>query len=518
MKYDLVIKNARVVDGTGAPAFYGDIAIVGDEIAAIGRGLMGAREIDAEGLTATPGFIDIHNHSDSSLWREPEAKNYLYQGVTTMLCGNCGVSFDSLFEKGEGVKQKDDNAFPRAMDELENLHTANHVGMLVGHGMLRAQAVGMEDVYLTDKDHQKMAALLRLAMESGAWGMSSGLIYDPGIFSTPEEIEKLLTVVGEYAGLYATHMRNESDLMVDAFLEAVEGVRGTGARLQISHLKASGRQNFGLTKTLLDLMEYYRRFGLEITCDAYPEIYCHTGLSSCLPGWARAKGHEGFREMMKNPELRQKLIWELDHPALTWENILRDCTAEDTILTESKFCPEIQNKTLKQVADEMNVHPWEATIGLCEKDWTIGIVSGGVSEEENLSIFRHPLAMICSDGAAIPEDVAYKPHPRNYRSFVKPIYDFVEKRGILTLEEAVRKMTSMPAQKIGLFDRGLIRPGMKADIALIDVYALRSDSTYEDPKHYAKGVSHLFVDGMSAIEENEYTGARNGKLLRRGRA
>lgn len=517
MKSEVVIQNARIVDGTGAPAFYADIALAGDQITQIGRNLSGARVINAAGLTAMPGFIDIHNHSDSSIWAEPEAKNYITQGVTTMLCGNCGVSFDSLFEKGEGVKRGDTEAFPRAMTSLDALHTANHVGLLVGHGMLRAQAVGMEDVQLTDADHAEMAKLLTLAMDSGAWGMSSGLIYDPGIFSTPDEINRLLKIVGNYAGLYATHMRNESDLMVDAFLEAVDAVRGTNARLQISHLKASGRQNFGLTKTLLDLMTYYRRFGMEVTCDVYPEVYCHTGLSSCLPAWARAKAHEGFREMMKNPNLRAKLIWELDHPALTWENILRDCTAEDTILTESKVCPEIQNKTLRQVADEMSVHPWEATIGLCERDWNIGIVSGGVSEEENLSIVTHPLAMICSDGSVIPQDTLYNPHPRNYRSFVKPIYDFVEKRGLLTLEEAVRKMTSMPAQKIGLFDRGILRPGMKADITLMDVYALRSDSTYEDPKHYAKGIEYLFVDGALTIENGQYNGARNGKLLRKGR-
>ena len=516
MKADIVIKNAHIVDGTGAPGFYGDIAVTGDTITGIGAGLEGARVINADGLTATPGFVDIHNHSDWSITLEPEAKNFLYQGVTTMLGGNCGNSL-YRYAQGTGVKKGDDQAFPRAMDELDALPMGNNLAILAGHGMIRAQAVGMEDVALSEADHQKMAQLMELAMKSGAYGMSSGLIYDPGIFSTPEEINRLLRIVGRYGGFYAIHMRNESDLMVDAFLEGVEGVRGTGARLQICHLKGSGSQNFGLTSTLLDLMTYYRRFGIEVTCDVYPEIYCNTGLSNCLPGWARARGHEGFCEMMKDPELRAKLLYEIDHPALTWENILRDCTAEDTILTDSKVLPGIQGKTLAEVAAEMKVHPWEAAIRLCEKDWYIGVVSGGVSEEENLSIICHPLAMICSDGAAVPPGAKHRPHPRNYRSFVKPIYDLVKKRKLLTLEEAVRKMSSMPAQKIGLYDRGLLRPGMKADIAVMDVETLRCDSTYEDPMHYAQGIQTLLVSGGITIENGKFTGAMNGGLLRKGR-
>jgi len=511
--HDTVIRGARVVDGTGAPAFYADIAVEGDTIAAIGGGLFGRREIAADGLTATPGQIDIHNHSDLRIWDAPEAKNYLHQGVTTMLGGNCGICFAPTF--GAGLSRGGDGDFSARMDALEALPKGNHLAMLVGHGAIRARAVGMEDEKLTERDHERMARLLTEAMEAGAFGMSSGLIYDPGIFSTPGEISRLLRVVGRYGGLYATHMRNESDGMVDAFLEAVEAVRGTGARLEISHLKASGRQNFGLTKTLLDLMTYYRRFGMEITCDAYPENYCHTGLASCLPPWARARGHAGFVEMMADGALRDRLVWALDHPATGWENILRDCTAEDTILAESEARPDLQGLTLRQAAERMGLSPWRAAIELCAADWNIGIISGGVSEEENRAIFAHPLAMTCSDGSVLPEEGDFRPHPRNYRSFVKPLYDFVARRGLLTFEEAIRKATSMPAQKIGLFDRGILRPGMKADIALMDVPALGCDATYDAPRRYARGVEYLLVDGVPAVEGGRFTGALNGKLLRR---
>ena len=514
---DIVLKNVMIVDGAGAPAYPGDIAVTGDRIEAIGAGLKGAREIDGAGLTATPGFIDIHNHSDSTLFVAPEARNYIHQGVTTMLLGNCGISFSEPFGTFTPDPKGDTGAFARHMDELDALPKANNVCQLIGHGALRGQTVGMEDVRLTEADHAEMERLLRAAMDSGAYGMSSGLIYDPGIFSTPEEVSRLCRVVGEYGGLYTTHMRNESDQMVDAFLEAIAAVRGTGARLEISHLKASGRQNFGLSRTLLDLMTYYRRFGVEVSCDAYPEIYCHTGLASCLPPWARAAGHRGFVEMMRDGEKRDRLCYELDHPALGWENILRDCTPEDTILSECAEQPEYQGLTLAEAAKRMDLTPWRAAIALCERDWAVSIVSGGVSEEENLSIFQHPLAMICSDGNAIPENVSFKPHPRNYRAFVKPLYDFVERRGVLTFEEAVRKMTSMPAAKIGLFDRGLLRPGMRADIALIDRYGLGSDSTYEDPCHLARGVEYLLVNGSLVLENGAYTGAHPGKLLRRGR-
>jgi len=516
MKNDIVIKNVRIVDGTGAPAFYGDIGVVGDKISAIGVGLDGTRVFNADGLTATPGFIDIHNHSDWSITLEPEAKNYIYQGVTTMLGGNCGNSL-YRYSQGTGVQAGDYDAFPRAMDKLENLPMGNNLAILAGHGMIRAQVVGIEDVKLSEDDHKKMAEMMELAMQQGAYGMSSGLIYDPGIFSSPEEINRLLKIVGKYGGMYATHMRDESDLMVDAFMEAVNGVRGSGARLQICHLKGSGRQNFGLTATLLDLMTYYRRFGMDITCDAYPEIYCNTGVASCLPPWARAQAHEGFCEMMKNPELRAKLIFELDHPSTTWENILRDCTAEDTIFNDSTEMPEIINKTLAEVAAEMGVNPWEAAIRLCEKDWYIGIISGGVSEEENLAIIQHPLTIICSDGAVIPSEVDFKPHPRSYRSFAKPIYDFVNQRKLLTLEAAVHKMSAMPAQKIGLFDRGILRPGMKADIVVMDTETLRSKATYQDPMHYAEGIETMLIGGGVTIEKGKFTGAMNGKLLRNGR-
>lgn len=516
--YELAIRGARIVDGSGAPAFFGDLAIENGCIAAMGAVGSAHREIDGRGLTLTPGFIDIHNHSDSSIWEAPAALNYIHQGVTTMLCGNCGNSFLETFAENRELPAREDTGFfARKMDELEALKRSNHMAMLVGHGTLRAQAVGMEDVTLTESDHEAMASLLRSALDAGAFGMSSGLIYDPGIFSTPEEVSRLCRIVGEYGGLYTTHMRNESDLMVDAFLEAVEAVRGTGARLEISHLKASGRQNFGLTKTLLNLMAYYRRFGMDISCDAYPENYCHTGLASCLPGWARARGAQGFKEMMQNPETRAKLIYELDHPATEWENILRDCTAEDTILSECRRQPEFQGKTLHQAAKAMGVHPWEAAIRLCEQDFSIAIVSGGVDEQENREIFLNPLSMFCSDGSAVAENPGYKPHPRNFRSFVKPLYDFVDKRNLLPLEQAVRKMTSMPAQKIGLWDRGLLRPGMRADLALIDTYALRCDSDYGDPFHYAQGVRYLWVDGVMTLEEGEYTGATAGRLLRRGR-
>lgn len=514
---DLILKNLSIVDGTGAPAFYGDIAVQGDTICAVGTGLKGGREINCDGLTATPGLIDIHNHSDSSLDKAPEALNYIHQGVTTMLLGNCGISFSSAFGERESDARGDAGAFGRHMDAMDALPKANNVCQLVGHGALRAQTVGMEDVKLTEADHAEMARLLRAAMESGAFGMSTGLIYDPGIFSTPDEISRLCRIVGEYGGLYATHMRNESDLMVDAFLEAVAAVRGTGARLEISHLKGSGRQNFGLTRTLLDLMTYYRRFGMEITTDAYPENYCHTGLASCLPPWARAEGHKGFVRMMASEQLRKKLCWELDHPALTWENILRDCTPEDTILSECRAVAQAQGLTLRQAADQMGRDPWDAAIELCVRDWNIAIVSGGVSEEENMRIFTHPLAMVCSDGQALPEGVDYKPHPRNYRAFVKVLYDFVEKRRLFTFEEAIRKMTSMPAAKIGLQDRGILRVGMKADIALFDRYTLGSASTYEDPCHYARGVEYVLVNGQIIIENGKYTSAHPGRLLRRGK-
>lgn len=555
---DIILRNATIIDGTGAPSRTGDVGVAGDRIVWVGPGgagpgggrtAAGARtggggevagaktdgdgraapvEIDCTGLIVAPGFIDIHSHSDFTIFLEPSAMNYLAQGVTLLVNGNCGFSGAPLDPERPELLGEDERFrkvvtwtdFAGYLNALDRLPKAVNLATLVGHGNVRTTVLGVGDRAPGAGDLEKMKALVREAMEAGALGLSTGLIYPPGMFATTEEIIELAKVAGEYRGLYATHMRSESDLLVEAVLEAIRVGREAGCRIQISHHKASGRRNWGLVHTTLDLMDYYRRFGVEVTCDVYPCTAGATGLSALFPPWTQRGGKEGFLALLKDPEKRERIKRDLSRPNPKWPNLFFDAGPTGVRVAESRVLPQHLGKSIADIAREGGIgpagpsDPLDVMLHLIEKDFGLGVTVNGMSEDDVRHVMSHRLSMISSDAAVVlPEEGL--PHPRSYRAFTRTLATYARDERVLTVEQAVHKMTGMPAWKLGLFDRGVVRPGAKADLAVFDLWGLRTASDFGDPHHLAEGMVHVMVNGEFVIRDGKRTSAMPGELVRR---
>ena len=562
---DLVFRNATIVDGTGSPAFTGDVVVRGGRIAAVrpracadrgpergldrgsergperppgteaGTGVGGGAdpggrddglpEVDCTGLVLTPGFIDIHSHSDFSIFEDPSAANYAAQGVTLIVSGNCGYSGAPInpddpeledFLPDPAVRGRVAwRTFREYLAVLDRLPKGVNVAWLVGHGNVRGAVLGFGDRPAAPGDLEKMKAVLAEAFEAGAFGLSSGLIYVPGIFATTDELVELAGVAARYGGLYATHIRNESDLLVEAVLEAIDIGRRSGARVEVSHHKASGKRNFGLVRTTLDLMGYYRRFGVEVSCDVYPCTASSTTLYSLFPRWARAKGKKEFVRLLGDAAVRASLRSELTHPSTSWENVILDAGFDGLVLAESTVFPEYLGKSVADIAKEQGARdPLETALDLVRADPDLAVIAGGMSEDDVRYVLAHRLSLVGSDGS-VTRPGRGSPHPRSYRAFTRVLETYVREEKVLGLEEAVRKMSGLPAWKLGLWDRGLVRPGFRADLAVFDLWALRARSEFGDPHHLSEGMVHVLVNGEFVIRDGRFTGGTPGEVVRR---
>ncbi|MGD2142655.1 MAG: D-aminoacylase [Candidatus Bathyarchaeota archaeon] len=520
--YDVMIKGGKIVDGSGNPWFKGDVAVRGDKIAKIGdlASHEAEMEIDATGLLICPGFIDVHTHTDDSFIINPKADSKIRQGVTTEILGNCGNSLAPITELGKSFEDKrfkelgiewDWNTVAEYLDRLEKVGMPVNVGTLVGHGTVRASIMGYEARAPSEKELEGMKELVDQGMKDGAFGLSTGIKYAPGVYADTQEIIELSKVVSKYGGVYATHIRNQGDHLIESVEEAITIGREAGCPVQIAHLKVKGRMNWGKSFNMLRIIDEARDEGVDITFDQYPYIAASTGASAITPKWAREGGTDSFLERLKDPEQRQRIekgVIEQED----WTGSLK--------LLVCKFDPDptYEGKSIAEIA-ELRGKTRQATMCdlILEAEGRVPLILFFGWDLDVKAIMTHHAMMVGSDGSSLAsygELGKGKPHPRNYGAFPRFLGKYVIREKFLSLEDGIRRMTSFPASRYGLLGRGLLKTGGYADVTLVDPDRVIDKATFQDPHQYAEGVEYVLVNGALTVEREEYNGAQAGKALR----
>jgi N-acyl-D-amino-acid deacylase len=523
---DLKIRGARIIDGTGNPWFRADVGIEGGTITRLGdlSGAQARESIDAADACLAPGFIDIHTHSDFTLPRFPRAESMVAQGVTTEVTGNCGltpypVAPDKLdllqrYTAFMGSKLSWEwRSTAEFLDYLDRLPLAHNVVPQVGHGAVRIAAMGFENRQPTAAELAAMEQLVADALEAGVFGLSSGLIYTPGTYADTAELIALCRVVKRYGGFYSTHMRNEADHLVAAVDEALTIGREAGVPVQLSHHKAMGERNWGRIEETLGMADKARAEGHDVTLDQYPYSGSSTTFTAFLPTWSLAGGVEQLLVRLADPALRKQIRDEADAAKpMGWDKVL-------VAGVRSEENKPFEGMTIAQVGSALGMDGIDAGIEMTLREkGPFSIIRFGMSEEDVRRVMRHPHVMVASDGYAFNPAEGGKPHPRSYGTFARVLGRYVREEGNLALEEAVRKMSSLPAQRLGLWDRGIIRPGCAADLVLFRPEAVREEATFQDPHRYASGVECVWVNGIQVWGNGSDTGAAAGRVFRRGGA
>ena len=531
--YDIVVKNGKILDGTGNPWFYGDVGIKNGRIVKIGRlGVETAEKvIDAKGYIVSPGFIDMHSHSDFAALINPYMESKVRQGVTTEVIGNCGFSAaplndflrEQILETSPMLREANVklewSSMAEYMETIERNGVSLNLAPLVGHGTLRAFVMGYEKRKPTAEEFEEMMRLLAESLEHGAFGMSTGLIYPPSCYAENDEIVELCRVVAEYGGIYASHIRGEEHQLLDSVKEAIEIGEGAGVPVEISHHKAAGRENWGKVKESLKLIEEARSRGIEVTCDVYPYTAGSFGLDSVLPPYAHEGGLENMLERLKDSNFRQKLKNDMIKGIEGWRSVASVIGWENIMISYCRGHPEYEGKMISELAKQKNVSPFDFVFDLIiEERASTSVVLFSMSEEDMKTVLKSPFSMIGSDSSARATYgilAAGKPHPRAYGTFPRVLGKYVREEKVLTLQEAIRKMTSFPAQKLGLKDRGLIKEGMWADITIFDPQKIIDKATFMAPHQYPEGIEYVIVNGKIVIEKGEHTKEKPGKVLRK---
>jgi N-acyl-D-amino-acid deacylase len=525
--FDIKIERAMIYDGKGSEPFRGDIGIRGEKIVAVGSRLTEEtrRRIDATGKIACPGFIDIHSHSDFSAVINPNSDSKIRQGVTTELVGNCGFSACPILDeqhradlsrKYAGMGIEISWKWPEEYFAiLKRNGIALNIATLVGHGNVRTAVMGGSSANPTTGELEKMRKIADRCLREGAFGVSTGLVYAPGMFSTKEEVVVVASVAREHGGLYSTHMRNEGERLKEAVEEAIACAKEAGVRLQISHLKAIGKNNWGRIGEAFEAIEAAREEGLDVTCDRYPYIASSTSLDAILPSWAYEGGEEKELQRLVDKETRAKMALEIlkKRPDEDfWSRMILSCVS-------ARDLKKYEGKSIAEIAGEEGKDCCEAVFDILLKDELRSEMIYFSMCEENLEeVLRKPYTMIGSDGAARADYgvlSAGKPHPRVYGTFPRVIGRYV-KKGVVGMAEAIAKMTSMPARKIGLESRGVISEGAYADIVIFDADKITDTATFDNPHRYPEGIELVMVNGKVAVEKGEFHGVRSGKVLRKG--
>jgi dihydroorotase/N-acyl-D-amino-acid deacylase len=532
-RYDVVIANGRIVDGTGAPWFRGDVAIAGDRIAAIGaigdRG--GATVVDARDLVVAPGFIDLLGQSEFNVLVDGRAASKILQGVTTEVTGE-GSSIAPVNDRLVAEAAPQAKAFNVAQDWRtlgdyfkrldERSRTAINVATFVGAGGLRNYVIGKADRPATPAELEQMKQLAAAAMEQGALGVSTSLQYVPDRFASTGEIVELAKVAAKYGGVYFTHQRSESARIFDSLDEVFTVAEQARIPAEVWHLKTAYKANFGKMPEVLRRIEAARARGLDVTANQYPYTRASNGLDSCIPLWAREGGFNKLVERLNDPATRERIKKDMDDPnATTWENQWYGANGGDGVMISTVLNPSLrkyEGMTLTEIGKAMGKDPRDAVIDLVVADkGETSVITSIMDEDDVRTALKHPLVGVGTDSGAKAADGKLsesKSHPRAWGSFPRILGHYVRDERLLPLEEAIRKMTSKAATRVHLADRGVLRPGMAADITVFDAATIRDVSTFDDPNRYSVGVRHVFVNGRRVVADGSITGERPGKPLR----
>lgn len=498
---DLIITNGRIIDGTGNSWFRSDVAVKGDRIIAVQKGLSAkfpaAKIIDAKNKIIAPGFIDVHAHIEGGIFERPTAENYIYDGVTSVVTGNCGSAADDI---GDFLKS------------IDSIKTSINVATLAGHNTIKRLGMGLDNRRATPDEMKKMQALTLDAMRDGAVGLSTGLIYLPGMYSPTEEIVALAKIAASKGGVYATHMRYEGTKVNEAIDEALTIGREANIPVQISHFKVTGKNNWGRSTETLGMVEEARRQGFDVTIDQYPYTASSTNLAVRVPDWALEGGLDSLRVRIKDPETRKKILNGMK------ESQKRDKQKNYGFAVVASFAPDstYNGKSISQINKDLgrkSNFPNEANLILdMLAKANAQMIYHTMNEKDLVHFMKYPFNMPAADAGV--SNGKGMPHPRGFGTNARVLSRYVREQKVIGLEEAIRRMTSLPAAKFNLKDRGLIMAGKYADILIFDENEIRDLSIYENPHQYSVGISLVLVNGKPVLQEGKHTGQRSGVAIR----
>ncbi len=538
--FDLKIINGQVADGSGSKCFPADIGITGDRIAAVGdlKDASAAETIDASEKIVAPGFIDMHTHSDLSILYDPHANSKIYDGVTTEVVGNCGIGvapvsnahrqllIDYLGTRmiGSLPVQIDLkwSSVAEYLDYIAKHPSAVNVSALLAQGAVRIAVMGFSQDKPTPAQLAEMQALVRSGMSEGAVGFSTGLIYMPGEFSTDDELSELAKEIKPWQGFYVTHIRNESEGVFEALDGALGIGRKAGVPVHISHLKLGGQAVWGRAGELLDQIDQANRQGIETSFDVYPYTAGMTGLAACMPPWAFEGGVEKLLVRIQDPATRRRIVASIQEGIPGWQNMAKAAGSWENIVVSTLISEEnkwMEGKSIKELADQLGKDPYSTIFDLLllEKG-RIQIVTHMMDEADLQEIIRHPLVMIGSDGMSVSTEGLMsfgRPHPRAFGTRARVLERYVRELKILSIEEAVKKMSAMPAARLGLKQPGLIRSGYYADVVVFSPDTVQGKATFAEPKQYSVGFDAVIVNGKIVLKDGSHREVYNGRILSR---
>lgn len=525
---DLVIRGGLVADGTGAEPFHADVGISGDRIVALGD--LGPSEytIDAGGLLVAPGFIDMHTHSDFTIPDNPGGAHAVRQGVTTEVIGNCGFSLGPVSDRFQSDYAELVTPFGQGLDwtwrssadalvALERARPAQNLVPIVGHGTIRTAAAGLAGGATSRETREMMITLAEEAAAAGYWGVSTGLIYPPGVDAEADEIVAVARPFRQVNGIYSTHMRDESDGLFQSIDESIHTATAAGLRLQVSHLKAVGRRNWGKVAAALDRLDDARARGLDVSTDFYPYEAVSTFLGSLLPPWVHRGGVEELMARLRRGEVRDRLRAELDMDHDGWWNPYRMAEGWDRVLVASVTSEanrSLEGKSVAEAARARHTDPLDLVCDVLIDEQGAALMAAFVVSPADLDrLATYPHAAIGSDSVGVRAP-GKRAHPRAYGSFTRFLSEYVRERSMISWGEAIRRITMLPAGILGLPERGRLAPGMAADLVLLDAATVRDRATYADPDQAPDGIHHVLIAGRSVIAEGNATEERSGRVLR----